>query len=160
VTGRTRIWLGLVILVGALAAAATASAAPPISVEAAKHKDGPYSKFDSVPVTVRHERDLFLRVTSNGSTHDVALFDQKCCDGSHDYRVRYFRGQNNVTQDARSDEGAHFNVAFGAPKLVRIEIEPRVAQPDAFCLYPYATADDQLTEYTAYFAVNNPSACV
>lgn len=142
-----------------VAFAAAASAAPPIYLAGAKDKHGPYSK-GVTPVTANHSRDVFVRVKSNGLDHEVALFDKRLGDGLSDIKVRYYRGNDNITHDVRTGGGYGFDLSFGDPVRFRITLTPTVQNPGQLCVYPYGVADDDPTEYYTYFAVNNPSACV
>lgn len=138
--------------------ATSALAAPAVTVKVAKHKGGPFTE-DVEQVNITAPKTLYFKALSNGGgQHDATLIHGSCCAGVHDFKVHYFRKHNNITSDVRGS-GFDFPLAIGNPWTFRIRVEPKVANPDQYCLFPHVSIDASAVEFRGYFAINSPGAC-
>ena len=152
----SRITTAGMLLLGALVAllltAAPAGAgAEDLGVKSAKHKDGPYRVDTRINMDVGETRSLWWRVKSKGSSVQKVQFDEPT-DDTDGYRVRWYRGNDDITTEVNDDEGYRFGLQAGRSVYFQAELKRRPAG-DVACLYGEATND--LIAYVAATASIN-----
>ena len=79
--------------------------------------------------------------------------------GEGDYAVKWFQGKHNVTHDVRSS-GREFTLQGNGSKVFRIQLNPKVNNPDPYCVVGDFNRVSDMFGQTGYIAINNQSACV
>ena len=144
----------------AVAPAAQAGPGPPFLITASKHKDGPY-QFMALKATIKDSaKDFYFKVASKTDQKlDMRLVDESFGDGRSDFRIRWYRRDHNITQDAANDHGYLFGLKPGARKVFRSHVTPLVAHPGALCLSPTLTALPDVNTQVGAVYVNSTSVC-
>jgi hypothetical protein len=70
-----------------------------------------------------------------GTAQDAVLEDVSHGSGLADFRLRWFRGERNVTQEAQGG-GFGFELRRNRPKVFRLLVKPIVEDPGALCVAP------------------------
>jgi hypothetical protein len=151
----------LAIAAVALPATQASALAPPFTTTGAKAKSGPYkAEIQRVKIAVGSSKTLYWRVRENYDTNQQLRFDDASTPNPNPpgYKVRWFRGKQDITSAVKAPGGYTFVLKAGARKVFRARVKRRAAG-SPFCLggqfvdvaLPYAEG--------AYFAVNDPEAC-
>jgi hypothetical protein len=146
----------LVALVAMAVGATTASAGDPfVKVRAAKHKDGPYlHNPQGLMLPAGESKTLYWRVKNIAPDQKLELrFDDAATDPEDDYRVRWFKGHENITSDV-SGPGFEFKLKAGAKKLFSARVKHRT-NSGILCLGGQASGS-LVNPDAAYFNVNGP----
>ena len=130
-----RVLTALACLLGlvALSMPASALAIEAYTVDTAKHRDGPYDNTIKT-ANVSKTKSVFMRAVSHtGSPQEILLEDSSGGLGDGDYTVKWFQGKHNVTHDVRSS-GREFTLKGNGSKVFRIQLNPKVNNPDPYCV--------------------------
>jgi hypothetical protein len=156
---RRRIALVLATAVVALASFVAIAQAlnPPATIGGSKHKDGPFATDGQAKVRVGESRDLWFRAKSESpdpQTLDLRTFDEN----RPTYRVKWFKGRQDITNDVSTGDGYEFNLGANKKKLFRVHVK-RLAGGEFICLDAslYTTTDQFVSG--ADIAINNNGAC-
>jgi hypothetical protein len=143
----------------AATSAAAAQAPPPIKVTVAKHEAGPYTQ-DVGQVTVGGAARSFYFKLANKTDHtqDVTLEDRSTADAPANVKFRWFRGDENITDDALGS-GYAFKLKPGSPKVFRGQVKPLVDDPGEICLFSAFKAQPDDVEIYGLVYINSTSIC-
>jgi hypothetical protein len=127
--------------------------APGINLAAAKKKSGPYEEFVAANANKKAKaKELYVRA-KNASTEDAtAILTQDAVGGANDYRIRWYRGAENITQDVKG-WGYGFNLPSDSRRDFRVKVKPRSNNPDGLCLEAHM-AGDPFGGNNAFFSIN------
>ena len=159
--------LAVALAVIALGLPATAAAAPNVKLKASDAKNGPFvnapgpNPFD-VSTDGTNPKNLYIKASlADEGAVKVRLYERLCCaPGTEDYQLRWFAGRRDISHDAQT-AGYLFRLRHGHPKVFRIRIKPEVPGPGDFCLFPLIEKNSSMNDLAeAFFAINNPNACV
>ncbi len=147
------------VLLFALTAAALAPAAlGPIRVTVAKDRDGPFANA-SPQVQVRNRaKDLYMRARNQSTEIEEIELDDISNDPGNDFKIRWYRGDTEITQHARNG-GYGFQLDADERQKFRVRVKPRVADPGALCLTGRFTVASEDFEPLGFFYVNSSSIC-
>jgi hypothetical protein len=128
------------ILLGALAAAILALALAPSSqgrggffvVKVAKEKDGPFRNHLNRVIPNDETKSLWYLVKSKAGDDQPVFFYQEPPDAPEDLKVKWFKGQNDISHDVQTS-GHDFNLQAGKSKLFQARV--RATEPGVlYCL--------------------------
>jgi len=145
----------------------TASAAPKVKLKVSEQKNGPYVKAPGpnpldVSTTGEDPKNLYLRASlADDSSVKVRLFERLgSSPGSDDYHFQWFVGSDNISHDAQTS-GYLFKLKEGHPQKFRVRVEPEISNPESACLFPLIEKNSSMSDLAdAFFAINDPNACV
>ena len=147
-----------IALVLALAACATALARGDHSVLVAKDKDGPYLSSGGNLHIKDQAKSVFFQVRNEVSSPQEFTFEDDSFDpGRRDYRVRWFRGQQEVTDEVRSPGGYVFTLQGEKARIFEAVVKPVEPHPLEMCLVGRATVGSN--DLVGFFYVNSTSVC-
>jgi hypothetical protein len=129
-----------VALVAGLTAFPVSAGEPPI-IKIAKQKDGPYSTYVEFNIGSGQSRDFFSKArTASGAEPQKVTLE---LEAPPNYKVKYFKGDENITQAVTSVEGLDLTLKE-TPKRFRGVIKDSGNAPDPACLF--ANVEDPETE--------------
>ena len=145
----------------------TASAAPNVKLKVSEHKNGPYVKAPGPnPLdvnTIREDpKNLYLRASlADGRAVKVRLYERLgSSPGADDYHYEWSHGSDDISHDAHTS-GYLFKLKEGHPQKFRVQVLPEIPNPDDVCLFPLIEKNSSMSDLAeAFFAINNPNACV
>jgi hypothetical protein len=149
----------LFVLVFATGATASQHLLVQIHVQAAKHKDGPWSDTDpDVTIKSGKSKDLFLRVKNEAmSPHTASVDLTQTTSGQSAYHYKWFFGHENITSQVQGS-GYDFNLKYHKTK--RFRIHARVTDDsNQDCLEGYFNAGSDGSTLRG-FRINGSSPCV
>jgi hypothetical protein len=80
--------------------------------------------------------------------------------GSEDYHFQWSKGSIDISHDAQTS-GHLFKLRHGHPRVFRIRIQPDIPDPDDACMFPLLERESTMSDLAeAFFAINDPNACV
>jgi len=154
----------LALIAFALLVPAAAAGPPPkypIDIDVAKQAGGPWIDNGFVRKNVdKKTESIFWRVR-NREDHklDLTLETLKSGSGAGDYRVRWFRGDKDITKEARDGEFA-FGLRSGEKKTFEATLNPKVSNPGPVCIIPFFTVhNDVIGDYSYGVYVNDDGVC-
>jgi hypothetical protein len=107
-----------------------------LTAKVSKHADGPFSA-EPIHATVGSKaRSFYVRAENNNPSAkmQVQLTDASFAETASDYRIRWYRGEHDITQSAHSTDGYVFKLAAQSNKVFRAKVKPRVSHPGGLCL--------------------------
>jgi len=133
----------------------------PFDIDFKKKPGGPWIEYTSGQKRVGQEpKAVFWRVRNQDTgDQDVSVEERRSGDGQDDYRIRWFRGDKDVTNDLRGP-GYEFTFASDESRKFKATIKAKKANPGPLCLTPAFTAlaqPDVTYSYSLY--VNDSSVC-
>lgn len=129
---------------------------PGVELEGAKSPEGPYK--DLIRTKVEDSRNLYLQASNaSGEAYDATLTDETFGPGAGDYRFRWFKGNQEIT-DAVRGAGYEFSVANGDEQRFRVRVKVRANNPKRICLSPLMQGP-AFGGNDASFAINGRTVC-
>jgi L-alanine-DL-glutamate epimerase-like enolase superfamily enzyme len=132
------------VVVGLVAIVAdpVSAGGPAPTLKVAKHADGPYSSdIDQVNIPLGEAKSLHFKVKNENSTTVNAQLEGSSAEMLVVYRVKWFRGDKNITEKITSADGINVSLDPGTVKRYRARVKHREIKPNhqSFCLQLRAT---------------------
>jgi hypothetical protein len=129
---------------------------PGVELEGSKSADGTFK--DLTRARVKDSRDLFVQASNvSGEAYDATMTDDVLGPGDSDYRIRWFKGDKDITDKVRGP-GYDFSVANNDEKRFRVRVKVRADNPKRICFRPLMQGP-AFGGNEAFFAINRRSAC-
>ena len=129
---------------------------PGVELEGSKTADGTYK--DLTRVRVADNRDVFVRASNeSGDPYDATLMDQATGPGKGDYKLRWFKGDQEITEAVRGS-GYEFSVANQDQERFRVRVKVKANNPKRLCFVPLMQGP-AFGGNNAFFAINGRNAC-
>jgi hypothetical protein len=154
--------LGGLIALALFVPVASAGPPPPASVDIdSKKEGGPWVEDDYLHMNVGQKtKSIFWRVRNQDTgDHDVALTEDLGGAGMNDYRVRWYRGDKDITGNVR---GLGYGWIFASDEIKKFEatVKAKGANPDPICVSAFFDAPvDKNTPYISGAYINDNGVC-
>jgi hypothetical protein len=131
----------------------------PMRLTISKTKDGPYS-FSALHAKVNAGPKGFFVKVADKTEHrqDGLLEDVSAGAGSANFKIRWFRGDENITSDVQGP-GYGFGLKPGKPKVFRALVKPLNPDPGALCLAPRASVEPDAYQAVGSVYINDVGVC-
>jgi len=138
-----------------------------VKLKVSKHKHGPFVNAPGpdpldVNTTGEDPKNLYVRASlADGRSVKVRLYERLGdSPGADDYHYQWFDGSDNISHDAQTS-GYLFKLRQGHPQKFRVQVLPEIPNPDDVCLFPLIEKNSSMSDLAdAFFAINDPNACV
>ena len=122
-------------------------------VTASKHKQGGYTG-NPQDATIKQgkTKTFYWKVTANNLTDQELVFDD-AAGSEPGYKVKWFKGKKNITEDVTSDDGYPFTLKQDKASKLRAKVK-YTGGSEILCLGGQARNPTLMESDAAYFSVN------
>jgi hypothetical protein len=112
-------------------------------VRVAKQESGPYSVFQKVHIPVGEAKSAYFKVKNKANENLLHMnFNDNSPDPNpEDYNVRWFKGDNDISSQVKSEDGYPFTLKQDKPLIIRVKVK-HLDPGDGACVDGEAAGDD------------------
>lgn len=140
---------------------AMAGPTPVIDIDLARKKDGPWNTGFFRQNVGQETEDLFVRVINRDTNeHELNLTATRTSDGANDYRVRWFRGKKERTDEVFGP-GSGYQFVLPPDERAKFEVtlKAKRANPRQMCLIPYFDVPSIPNIFSRAIYINDDGVC-
>jgi hypothetical protein len=126
-------------------------------VRVAKKESGPYSVFQKVNIPVGESKSAYFKVKNKADSNLLHMnFNDNIPDPNPDFKVKWFRGDNNITSEVESEDGYPFTLKEDKPLIIRAKVKH--LDPGAGVCIDAGAEGDDVGDSLAVLGVNTDCA--
>lgn len=95
------------------------------NVKVAKHQDGPYSDYQTMNLPVGETKSAYFKVRNKANSNLLHMnFNDNTPDPDpEDFKVKWFKRDNNITSEVKSKSGYQFTLKQDKPLVIRAKVK-------------------------------------